>query len=57
MKNPPIHKPEDFDADKSFLLSFLPDLKKNERKPKIRAENTIYAVSKKYSKSFTNSFF
>jgi len=27
MKNPTIHKPEDFDADKSFLLSFLPDLK------------------------------
>lgn len=35
MKNPPIHKPEDFDADKSFLLSFLPDLKKMNENQKL----------------------
>lgn len=28
MKNPPLKPPEEFDADKAFLLSFLPDLKK-----------------------------
>ncbi|XP_060846522.1 uncharacterized protein LOC132926200 [Rhopalosiphum padi] len=28
IKNPPLKPPEEFDADKAFLLSFLPDLKK-----------------------------
>jgi len=28
MKNPPLKPPEEFDANKAFLLSFLPDLKK-----------------------------
>lgn len=35
MKNAPVHKPEDFDADKSFLLSFLPDLKKMNENQKL----------------------
>jgi len=28
IKTPPLKPPEEFDADKAFLLSFLPDLKK-----------------------------
>lgn len=28
MKNPPVHELEDFDPDKYFLLSLLPDIKK-----------------------------
>lgn len=35
MKNAPVHKPEDFDADKAFLLSFLPDLKKMNENQKL----------------------
>lgn len=35
MKNAPVHKPEDFDADKSFLLSLLPDLKKMNENQKL----------------------
>jgi hypothetical protein len=35
MKNAPVDKPENFVADKSFLLSFLPDLKKMNENQKL----------------------
>lgn len=35
IKNPPLKPPEEFDADKSFLVSFLPDLKRMNENQKL----------------------
>jgi len=35
MKNPPLNKPEEFDADKSFLVLFLPELKRMNENQKL----------------------